>query len=642
MGALAPFLLVLTLLCGGCTPGDSGRAPGVVLISIDTLRADALGCYGGSPSPSPNLDQLASEGVLFNNAVSPVPITLPAHGSMMTGLTPARHGIHYNLGHILRPEFSTLAEAFARQGFATAGFVSSLVLDRRFGLDQGFSAYEDDFSGQTHGVFGAERPGHQTVELAMHWLRIHQYEPFFLFVHLYEPHEPYEPPPEFARRFPDSPYLGEVATADAYVGQLLDGLRELGLADSTLVAVVGDHGEMLGEHGEDAHTYFIYQAALRVPFILRMPQQLPAARIDRLVGLVDVAPTLCGLLDVTPPPGIDGVDLSPLVLGRGEAPLPRPVVCESLTPTRYDANPLLGLVGERWKLIHTTRDELYDLIQDPGETSDLALLHPEIVDEQQRVLASLLVGQTASSETETAQVVDADTARRLAALGYAPSPLDSDFEFDPSRPDPKDLIAVHVAHTRALQFIANGEYEAAEPLSSRVIAALPDSWEAHLTLAKVEAGIGHWTEAIPLFERSLELKPAQYEALRGLGQAFSGLGQYSRAVEIFRRALPLDPEPPAAAVHLARALFASGRPDEGEFFLARAAQAASERPDVLRRLAQVLDELGRPEQATAIRERALALAGRQGRLDLKRVLEKELGRGGNTRDTDQISTPESG
>ncbi len=579
----------------------------MVLVSIDTLRADALGCYGGSPLTTPHLDQLAAEGVVFANTVSPVPITLPAHGSLMTGLIPARHGVHYNLGHLLHPELDTLAEVLARHGFATAGFVSSLVLDRRFGLDQGFSEYEDDLSTRPRGIFGAERPGAETVERAMRWLRIHQRERFFMFVHLYEPHEPYEPPPEFAERFPHSPYLGEVATADSCVGQLLDGLGELGLADSTLVAVVGDHGEMLGEHGEEAHTYFVYQSALRVPFILRLPRPSPVARVERLVGLVDVAPTLCGLLELPPLAGVDGVDLSPLLLGRGEVAPPQPLVCESLTPTRYGANPLLGLVGERWKLIHTTRAELYDLILDPGETSDQALLQPLVVAEHQRLLAASLSGQPARFDPTAAPAVDAETAQRLAALGYAPSPLDSDFRLDPSRPDPKDLIEVHVAHTRALQFIATGHFAAAEPLSRRVIAALPDSWEAHLTLAKAAAGLDQWAEAIPLFERSLELKPAQYEALHGLGQAFSGLGRLQRAVDIFRRALPLDPEPPTAAIHLARALFASGSIDEGERYLVQAARAASGQPNALQELARLLDERGRPDQATAARAQALAL-----------------------------------
>jgi arylsulfatase A-like enzyme len=330
----------------------------------------------------------------------------------MTGLDPARHGVHYNLGHLLHPGFETLAEQAARRGVATGAFVSSIVLDRRWGLDQGFAAYNDEFAGQPLTVFGAERPGTETVELASRWLRAHRQDRFFLSVHLYEPREAYEPPPEFAARFPEAPYLGEVAAADACVGQLMEVLRELDLDRSTLVAVVGDHGEMLGEHGEDAHTYFVYQSALRVPFIVRAPGHPKPIRVERLVGLVDVAPTLAGLLGLPPLAGTDGVDLSPLVRGAAVNAPPRPLLCESLTPTRYGANPLHGLVGERWKFIRTTRSELHDLTRDPAESDDLAAREPAIVAEQQ-----LLLAQAAHMARSRPGMLP-EIARRLEECGH--------------------------------------------------------------------------------------------------------------------------------------------------------------------------------------------------------------------------------
>jgi arylsulfatase A-like enzyme/Tfp pilus assembly protein PilF len=593
-------LLALALAAAGCSSRSAGPVDSAVLISIDTCRADALGCYGGRPETTPNLDRLAAQGAVFENTISPVPITLPAHCSLMTGLDPNRHGVHYNLGHLLHPDVDTLAEQAARHGLATGAFVSSIVLDRRWGLDQGFADYQDDLSGRPQNLFGAERPGAETVDLAAHWLRTHRRERFFLFVHLYEPHEPYRPPPEVAARFPDSPYLGEVATADACVGRLLEVLRELDLDDSTLVAAVGDHGEMLGEHGEDGHTYFIYQSALRVPFIVRPPSRAKAARIQRLVGLIDVAPTLAGLLGLPPLAGADGVDLSPLVRGADVKAPPRQLVCESLTPTRYGANPLHGLVGERWKLIRTTRPELYDLTRDPSESADLAAGEPGIVAEQQRLLSERLRASAANAAGAAAPPVDTDTARRLAALGYAPSPLDASMGLDPAAADPKDLIAVHVAHTRALQLIVDGEFAAAEPLSRQVLAALPASWEAQLTMGKVAVGLGRWAEAVPLFERSLELKPAQYEALRGIGLAYAGLGDAERAVACLRRALPLDPEPPLAAVDLACALLDQGSDREAGLLLAQAARAASHRPGANREIARRLEECGHPDQAAAV------------------------------------------
>jgi tetratricopeptide (TPR) repeat protein len=596
----------------------------VVLISIDTCRADVLGCYGAVPSATPNLDRLAAEGTVFLNAISPVPITLPAHASLMTGLTPRRHGVHSNLGHLVHPDLATLAEELAARGFSTAGFVSSIVLDQRFGLDQGFTVYDDRLADRPHGVFGAERPGRETVALALRWLRAHRGERFFLFVHLYEPHEPYEPPPELAELFPGSPYLGEVAEADACVGRVLEGLAELDLDGSTLVVVVGDHGEMLGEHGEDAHTYFVYQSALEVPFIVRLPRDRTGARVERLVGLVDVAPTVCGLLVLPPPAGIDGADLSPLILGRGEAIPPVPVLCESLTPTRYGANPLLGLVGERWKVIDTTRPELYDLVRDPGETDDLASSHPAILSEQLRLMGDRLAAVEAPAAAASAPAIDDQTARRLEALGYSRSPVHPGLGIDPSRPDPKDLIAVHVAHTRALQLIAAGDFRSAEPLSRRVLEALPDSWEAHLTLGNVAVGLGRWPEAAALFERSLELRPAHHEALMGLGQACAGGGDCDRAAAAFRRALALEPGSFAAALRLARALFDCGRDADGELALSQATRLARGRPTALRDIAVVLDEVGHGVQATALRREALGLASAQGRDELRTALEREL------------------
>ncbi|PWB73327.1 MAG: hypothetical protein C3F15_09885 [Holophagae bacterium] len=611
MKPIGPLLLALALAGGGCSSRADRPADNVVLVSIDTCRVDALGCYGGSPETTPNLDRLAAGGVVFENTISPVPITLPAHCSLMTGLNPNHHGVHYNLGHLLHPDLDTLAEQAARHGLATGAFVSSIVLDRRWGLDQGFSEYQDDFSTRPRNAFGAERPGAETVALAARWLRAHRRERFFLFVHLYEPHEPYRPPAEFAARFPGSPYLGEVAAADACVGRLLEVLRELDLEASTLVTVVGDHGEMLGEHGEDGHTYFIYQSALRVPFILRPPGRQKAVRVERLVGLIDVAPTLSALLGLPPLEGLDGIDLGPLVRGATVKAPPRSLVCESLTPTRYGANPLHGLVGEQWKFIRTTRSELYDLTRDPAEIANLASQDPATVAEQQRLLSERIAAGPARPAGTPAPSVGADTARKLAALGYASSPLAASDGLDPEAADPKDLITVHCAHTRALQLIETGDFAAAEPLSRQVLAALPDSWEAQLTMGKVAVGLGHWAEAVALFERSLDLKPAQFEALHGLGKAYAGLSDLERAASILRRALPLDPEPPLAAVDLACALLDLGDDREAGILLAQAEHVARSRPGMLPEIARRLEECGHPGQAAAIHGDRPTVAGRK-------------------------------
>lgn len=606
----------------GCSrPSSPPR--NLVLVSIDTLRADALGAYGGSPAVAPHLDALARDGVVFQNVVSPIPITVAAHATILSGLSPARHGLHQNLGHLLRPEVETLAEVLGRQGFATAAFVSALVLDKRYGLDQGFHVYDDDVSASPQTVFGAERPGADTVARSLSWLQVHRDERFFLFVHLYEPHEPYEPPPTLSAKLPMSPYLAEVATADAAVGQLLEGLRDLDLDDSTLVALVGDHGEMLGEHGEETHTYFVYQSALRVPFLVRLPRKAKVGRVPQLAGLVDVTPTLCGLLGAPQPAGIDGRDLAPLVTGNGAPPPARSYYCESVTPTRYGANPLHGLVGERWKYIRTTRPELYDLKRDPGERSNLAVTGAAMVAERDRELRAILAGPS-SGEGPNATNEDRETIRKFASLGYMTGAAEKAIDVDPKAPDPKDLIEVHVLHTRSIQLIAAGKFDGAEPLSRRVLEKLPDSWEANLTLGKAKAGLKQWVLAIPLFERSLELKPAQYEALEGLGSACSALGRSERAVELFRRALPLDRQPPKGAFDLAGALLDRGERVEAERLVAMGAPLSAGRPEALLGLARLLDRLGRGPEAAASLERALALARERKDEGLIRRIEEQL------------------
>ncbi len=296
------------------------------------------------------------------------------------------------------------------------------------------------------------------------------------------------------------------------------------------------------------------------------------------------------------------------MLGRGQAPVSRSLYCESLTPTRYGANALRGLVGERWKFIQTTRPELYDLYRDPGESNNLAMVQEAVATEQSRALGGLLNDRGDSPAKSTPAGIDQETVRRLAALGYASSPVNTTVEVVPTGPDPKDLIAVHVAHTHAVQLIATNNCAVAEPLSRQVLEALPDSWEANLTLGKVAVGLGHWAEAASLFERSLELKPTQPEALRGLGEALSGLGRLQAATEVFLRALPLDPEPPRVALRLARTLWRQGRSEEAQTYMVQAARQAGGRPIALKELARLLAEQGRSDEAVSFLKKALQRA----------------------------------
>jgi arylsulfatase A-like enzyme len=284
-------------------PTSLGSHPdaSVVIVTLDTTRADRLGCYGSTAGTTPVLDGLAAEGVVFENAQSVAPVTLPAHSSMMTGLSPIKHGVRNNGMFVLSDELETLAEVFSANGYATGAFVSAQVLARRYGLTQGFDVYDDDLSksrkfGQT---MVPSRRGGLTLEAATAWLEtVPSDRPVFLWLHLYDPHAPYDPPPEFRARFPGDPYGGEIAYADSVVGDLLATLEESGRLSDTVFTVLGDHGEGLGEHGEATHGFLLHQATIHVPWILRAPGMTGPSRVVDPVSIVDLAPLLTAMVGV--------------------------------------------------------------------------------------------------------------------------------------------------------------------------------------------------------------------------------------------------------------------------------------------------------------------------------------------------------
>jgi tetratricopeptide (TPR) repeat protein len=376
---------------------------------------------------------------------------------------------------------------------------------------------------------------------------------------------------------------------------------------------------MLGEHGELAHSYFIYRSAVRVPFLLRLPVRPAVTRVDSLVGLVDVMPTLCGLLGAPIPTTTQGMDLSPLIRGD-ETHARRTLYCESLTPTRYGADALHGVVGERWKYIRSLRPELYRAVEDPGEENNVLPENPEVVEDMTAVLAAALDEPPAASE-ESRIVLDPGAVERLRALGYVgPAGLSPSDAGD--RVDAKDLIDVHVAHRRAMRLISEKSFEEAEPLARAVVNRLPDFWEACSNLAKVTVGQKRWREAVPLLHRADELRHGQYEILVDLGLAYTELGELDRATESFRRAVPFDPAPPVAELNLARALFNQGKPEEAEPHLANVAGLAEGKGNVLVPLSHLLRDHGRFDEAAGHLHEALRRqpGNVQARIDLAEVL----------------------
>jgi arylsulfatase A-like enzyme len=453
-------------------PADQIR--NVLLISIDTCRADHFGCYGYSRNTTPRIDALAAQSTLFNHAVSPIPLTLPAHSSMLTGTTPLYHNVHSNENYKLSDGNITLAEILREKGFETAAVIGAFVLNRYFGLAQGFSTYDDRIAGVGSAMAINEREAADVSDRAIAWLQRKGREKFFLFVHYYDPHIPYRQHKQFrfnvlpGRDLQNDRYDSEIAYTDYHVGRVLDTLAEMKIEDSTLVILTADHGESLGEHGEVDHAYFIYHSTLHVPLIMKIPGQSRPAVINETVGIVDILPTVCGLLGLAPPDGIQGYDLSGLwIRGRSLSP-DRNYYAESLEATKYHAASLQALVSQHHKYIHTTRPELYDLLHDPREINDIVKQKSDLAKGYHDRLMTV-IEQTDRSDSDSRTPLDDESLQRLAALGYVGGSVTQKAGAASGHDDPKDLIGFHNHYLQFATFLKTGRFVQAKQLLLKLV-----------------------------------------------------------------------------------------------------------------------------------------------------------------------------
>src|SRR6266571_8313472 len=378
------WIASLLLICPGLW-AESKPALNVVIITIDTLRADHLGCYGYGQIRTPNIDALASESARFEHSYTPVPVTLPAHTVIFTGTYPAFSGIHDFSGNKLNPKQATLASVLQRQGYTTGAVIGSAVLDSRFGLNQGFDFYYDHFDFnrlQESNLDAMERPGNVVTDVALDWLGKNAQAKFFLWMHLYDPHYPYRPPAPYSEQYKDRLYDGEIAFADAQVGRLLQFLKEKNLYRNTLIMLVGDHGESLGEHGEKTHGFFIYNATLHVPLIVHMPvSHGPTPRsgasekvtepVAEPINLADLMPTVLEIVKLDLPSGVQGRSLVPLLAAKGKMESASLYAETFLPRLHFNWSELRGVETENYHFIDAPKPELYDLAKDPGETQNL-------------------------------------------------------------------------------------------------------------------------------------------------------------------------------------------------------------------------------------------------------------------------------
>jgi arylsulfatase A-like enzyme/thioredoxin-like negative regulator of GroEL len=535
---VAAFVLSAVAGCG--RPQPPIEPNDVLLVTIDTARADRFS-HTGAPGPgTPRIDALARDGVWFVEAISPSPLTKPAHASLFTGRLPPSHTVRDNGAYRLPDGETTLAEVLRDAGYTTGAFVGAQVLDRRYGFHQGFGTYDDTMvgSGDPAVLSYAERRGEDVVAAAIRWLDTQSAGRLFAWVHLFDPHAPYRPPEPERSRYP-SGYDGEIAYVDRVVGNLIDAWEARRGPGRTLVIVTADHGESLGEHDEATHGVLIHDATIRVPLVLRAPGIRLGRPIAAPVSLIDVLPTVLGLLRLPSPAGVHGRDLGPLL--RGE-PVPWSSVSgysESLyAELHHGCAPLRGLREEGWKLVRGSVSELYDLGRDPNELRDLAAIEPIRARDMQEGLERLVADLDAgAAETAT---LDEDARRALQSLGYAWTPPSGSTGAGGGR-DPREALSSMKAMAEADRSAARGEIDGAVALYRGVIAVEPESVDPRVRLAHVLGTQGRHEEALPLLESAAKIAPGASELRRMLGDARFALGNYREALAAYDAGLALEP-----------------------------------------------------------------------------------------------------
>jgi arylsulfatase A-like enzyme/Flp pilus assembly protein TadD len=577
----------------------------VLLVTVDTLRADRLGAYGSRAGLTPTLDRLAAEGIRVDRAYAHVPLTLPSHTSVMTGTLPFTHGVRDNGSFRFDGQRPTLATALKGAGYRTGAFVGSFVLDARFGLNAGFDLYDDRLGSRAIGadLSVLERPADAVVDAALGWIGSSgaSADPWFAWLHFYDPHDPYAPPEPFRSRHAADAYGGEVAFADAQLGRALQALRERGLLGRTLVVVAADHGESLGEHQERTHGLFVYEATARVPLLFWAPAALPPAVIAGPAGLDDVMPTVLDLIGVVAP-AVDGRSLGPAM--RGQPLEERDVYLEALNAnlTRHWA-PLSGLVAGTTKFIDLPLAELYDLGADPGETQNLHGAQPE----RAASIARRLFALRARGRPAAPAAVDTDTARRLRSLGYLVTPAPAKDQAYGAQDDPKALIGLHNTLDDALAAVKARQRGEAERLLKAVIAARADFTVAHDRLAQLYRETGRLPQAIATLEAASRAGHADAGSLAALGGYLQEAGNLARSAEVLEAARALNPAEMEVYEKLGITYTRMGRPEEAQAMFAHLLSLAPNSATTLNNLGSLYLSQRRWDDATRTLTKALAI-----------------------------------
>lgn len=558
----------------------------IILFTVDTLRADHLECYGYDLVKTPHINRLAREGTLFDYNIVQAPLTLPSHSSILTGMNPLYHGVRDNGGFYLEESHITLAEVLKSRGYSTAAFVAAFVLDSRWGIDQGFDFYYDNFDLTKYkkaSLDSVQRRGDEVISEAYKWLENHSQEKFFAWIHLYDPHTPYDPPEPYKAKYKGRPfglYDGEIAYVDQLMGEFRSFMEEKNLMDKTLIIFTSDHGESLGEHKESAHGFFIYDSDIRVPLIIRFSENtLAGRRIASQVRSIDIMPTILNLIGERIPENVQGESLLPLLIGKKQDEY-LPAYSETYWPNfHYGWSDLKSIRKERYKFIDAPRPELYDILDDPGEIHNLIDKKASLGHELKRELDALIARYSKEGiEEKGPKKIDNDSLIKLQALGYIGSFYTPAKRKGEKLSDPKDKIELY-NEIKVAQFLVTEEkMEQAEKKIKDVLSKDASVLEARYILGNIYSKQKKYDQAIEEYKKALEVNPEYYETIFALALAYKDAKRYDEAIPGFKRLIDLDPRDTKPLLHLGDIYEERGELDEAMRHLKSAVAIDPEAP----------------------------------------------------------------
>lgn len=535
-------------------PAAAGEDLNVVLITVDTLRADRLGCYGYKQVKTPNCDALAAKGFKFSSAYSQVPFTLPSHASLFTGTYPMWNGVRDTTGPPLGKDVMTLAGVLRQSGYATAGFPAAFVLDEFFGLKSGFDyyyghfAHRDPVEGREDA--GLHRSADEQLKILFDWINSNSRKKFFAWLHLYDTHHPYDPPEPYRTLYRNRPYDGEVAYVDSAIGKLLDYLAAGKLAENTMVVLTSDHGEGLGAHGELYHGYFVYDSTLRVPLLIFNPRlKTPPREIQTSVRLLDVAPTVLDAVGVPPPAQMQGHSLVPLLTGKEEIDVP--VYGEGLFANRHFGwAPLYSLRIGRYKLIQAPKPELYDVESDPEEKVNLYSEKRDVAVSLKRRMERVMTRYSRTLPPPASSKLSAEAIANLRSLGYLGGPAEVSKQLSTHLPDPKDKLNLYNLYLRGLFEQGEGRLAEAVTTYQRILTSDSTPSIVYHELGNVYFRLRNYDKAIEQFNAAIERNPLSEPYLLDLARTYGEMGRFHEAAVGYKRALTLSPDDFAALNNL--------------------------------------------------------------------------------------------